>query len=243
MIVNEIFKEDVNERFNKLIEVIKNNGFEYFQTNYGVFINADNKDVIKVLPKYLINVVITDPPYLLSSDNFTKKREDYGDESSIFMIEDGLYNLLPLNSWFIIYWSVKNLSTIFKLKKFKYKWMLIAIFTSSVSKSVIGDRRYFPIFCFTKGEPKVVFRRPDVVYTEELPFVQERIKKPDFKPTGINVRLLQMFVKKSDIVFDPFAGYGSLQVVAEIFKRYWIAVEKNKERYEAAKNLITNWLI
>lgn len=238
----ELFpKKDVKERFNILVDEIKRAGFEYFQTDYGIFVNADNRDVIKVLPKHSIDIIITDLPYLANSDSFVKKRKGYGDESSIFMIEDNLYDLLPLNSWFIVYWSVKNLQSIFNLKKFKYRWMLIAVFPSSVSKSVIGDRKYFPIFCFTKGEPKVVFRRTDIVYSEELPFIQKRIKKPDFKPTGINARLIQMFVRSDDIIFDPFAGWGSLQAVAELSKRYWIAIEINKERFEAAKRFVINY--
>jgi len=49
-----------------------------------------------------------------------------------------------------------------------------------------------------------------------------------------------MFMKKTDVVLDPFAGWGSLLKVCELFKRRWIGIEINEERVKFAKEFISS---
>lgn len=211
----------------------------YFKTDLGVLYLGDCREILKTFPSNSIDLVITDPPY-------QKKRklsfmdDSYGSLDIIFEIEDELWRVLKKDAWFILYWGVKNLPEAFRFKKFEYVWQIVSIFPSSFSKCVLGDRKYFIILVFKKGNPKVVFRRTDIVYNEELPFIQEKIAKPDFKSTGVNARLIQMFMKKTDVVLDPFAGWGSLLKVCELFKRRWIGIEINEERVKFAKEFISS---
>jgi DNA modification methylase len=49
-----------------------------------------------------------------------------------------------------------------------------------------------------------------------------------------------MFTKQNDVVLDPFAGYGSVPLVCEYFNRRWIGIEISKERFNIAKEIISN---
>jgi DNA modification methylase len=47
-----------------------------------------------------------------------------------------------------------------------------------------------------------------------------------------------MFTREGDLVLDPFAGYGSIPLVCELFGRKWIAVEIDPVKYQIAKRII-----
>jgi len=47
-----------------------------------------------------------------------------------------------------------------------------------------------------------------------------------------------MFTKEGDLVLDPFAGYGSIPLVCELFNRRWIGIEIDPVKFEIAKRII-----
>jgi DNA modification methylase len=48
-----------------------------------------------------------------------------------------------------------------------------------------------------------------------------------------------MFSRIGDLVLDPFAGYGSIPLVCELFGRRWIGIEIDPMKYEIAKKIIS----
>jgi DNA modification methylase len=78
---------------------------------------------------------------------------------------------------------------------------------------------------FAKGSPRVALKRRDIIYSDELPIVEENPRERQFKPTFTTAVLLNMFTRQGDLVLDPFAGYGSIPLVAELFGRRWMGVE------------------
>jgi len=157
-------------------------------------------------------------------------------------MEKQLYDACKDNAWFITYWSVKNLPRAFQFKYFQYVWTICVEFHSTYSKCPIGDRKWIPVLCFKKGNPKTIMRRPDIIPAEELPNIQEKLNRPDFKPTFVNSRLIQMFLSEDGIVLDPYAGWGSLPLVCEIFKRSWIGIEIDAERFDFMVEMIKKFL-
>jgi len=79
---------------------------------------------------------------------------------------------------------------------------------------------------------------PDVISSFELPFVSGKIGQQDFKPTGPNAYLLSLFTREGDLVLDPFAGFGSILLVAKLFKRRFVGFELNKERFVIAQKIL-----
>jgi DNA modification methylase len=49
-----------------------------------------------------------------------------------------------------------------------------------------------------------------------------------------------MFTREGDLVLDPFAGYGSIPLVCELFNRRWVGVEIDPVKYEVAKRVLTD---
>jgi DNA modification methylase len=97
---------------------------------------------------------------------------------------------------------------------------------------------YSAILVFRKGNPQVYTRRYDLIPAEELPFAIERVGNPQFKPTFTISVLLRMFSRENDLVLDPFAGFGSIPIVAEFFKRRWIAFEIDERKFNIAVKFI-----
>jgi len=192
---------------------------------------GDSKEELKKIGSNSIDIIITDPPYNIG---FAK----YDNSDIFFELEEEYYRVLKPNSWFIFWWSTKRIPEISKLKLFKYKWMIICWFHSTYSKCSIGDRTFTPIFTYTKGEPKIAYKRTDSILAEELPIVQTKIKSGDFKPTFALSQLLLNFTKEGDTVLDPFMGFGSLGLVCKLFNRNFIGIEKDQIRFKIAEDII-----
>jgi DNA modification methylase len=47
-----------------------------------------------------------------------------------------------------------------------------------------------------------------------------------------------MFTREGDLVLDPFAGYGSIPLICELYNRRWIAVEIDEVKYRVAEKII-----
>ena len=82
------------------------------------------------------------------------------------------------------------------------------------------------------------YRRSDIVPSEVLPVVYEKVRNAQFKPTIATSILLQMFSKDGDAILDPFTGFGSIPLVCEWFGRRWMAFEIDKRKYSIAIKFI-----
>jgi len=199
---------------------------------YGEFLLGDAKELIRGIPDSSVDLCLSDPPYGLGFG-------EYDDDREFYALEDELWRVLKPNSWLVFYWSTKNLDRPFlRLKRFGFIWQIIAVFSATYSKSILGDRKYLPILVFGKGDPKVRRRFTDFVNCFELPCVTERIGNSLFKPTAATMQLLEMFSREGDLVLDPFAGFGSIPLVCELFKRRWIAFEINSKWYRIGVEFI-----
>jgi len=192
---------------------------------------GDSKEELKKIESNSIDIIITDPPYNIGF-------AEYDNSDIFFELEEEYYRVLKPNSWFIFWWSTKRIPDISKLKIFQYKHLIICNFRGTYSRSPLGKREYSPIFVFTKGNPKLVYSRSDTILAEELPIIQTKIKRGDFKPTFTLSQLLLMFTKENDIVLDPFMGFGSMALVCKLFNRSFIGIEQDEIRYKIAELLV-----
>jgi len=188
------------------------------------------------LPDASIDIIITDPPFGI---NYFDEQANYDVNPNIFFeVEDELFRVLKNNSWLIFWWSIKCVPDIAKLKKFQYRWQIICEFQGTYSKSMIGDRKYIPIYVYAKGDSKMIYRATDIVYGAELPFLQVKIKSGDFKPTIAQSQLLCLFTREDDLILDPFCGFGSLLMVCKLFNRRFIGIDNDEVRVKIARKLL-----
>jgi len=215
-----------------------------FETKLGKYYLGDARELIKEVPSESIDIVITDPPYGLGMD-------EYDDGDLILELEEELWRVLKPDSFLIFFFSIRNLSNVFKLKMFKYVWLIPAIELSiqKGSYSSVGFSQYVAVLVFAKGKPKPVVMSPDfIIAVEQLPILpKEDVKNLRskralrmFKNTSTVATLLRRFTRQGDLVLDPFAGYGSIPLVCETFNRRWLAFEIDQNKYEFAKSLILN---
>lgn len=206
--------------------------YPYYEKKGVVLLNADTKELIKTVPNEVFDAIITDPPYGLSFAPY--------DESSyvFFALEEEFYRVAKPNTPFVFWWSTKKLLEASKLKRFAYVHLMIALFQSTCPKTPVGDRKYAPIMFFAKGKPRLNCRRADVLPAAELPPLAVKVKSGDFKPTFVQSMLVSMFTKENSLVFEPFAGYGTLPFVCSLWNRRCLAVEKDPIRFEIACMLL-----
>lgn len=211
-------------------------GGECFSTKLGRLCLGDARELIKKLPSESVDAVITDPPWGLGLD-------EYDDLEPLLEIRDELYRVMKPDSWLVMFFTPKRVYDLAPFTElFEYKWMLVYLFSGyrSVSRNPLGTQAgYSVIMVFAKGRPKVILPRSDVLVADELPVTAEkRIGEPLFKPTYTVATVLSMFTREGDHVLDPFAGYGSVPLVCELFGRRWTAFEIDPLKYKIARKIV-----
>ena len=206
-----------------------------FQTSLGRLILGDAREVLKSIPSNSVDAIITDPPWGVGFD-------EYDDLNAFLEAAPELYRVLKPNSWLVFFFTPKRIYDVDPIRRlFTYKWMIIYVFWAfgSVSRNPLGSQAaYSIVMVFAKGEPRVKVARRDVIVSDELPIVEGNVKEPQFKPTYVVASLLTMFTREGDLVLDPFAGYGSIPLVCELYNRRWIGIEIDPVKYEIAKTII-----
>lgn len=206
-----------------------------FKTELGEFYVGDARKLIGLMGDGCVDAVITDPPWGVGLDRFD-------DGEVFFELEDEFWRVLKKDAWFVFFYSTGRLPEVFRLRRFKYVWMIVNLFMGygSLSRSAIGGQtQYSVVMVFAKGSPKVAMARRDVIFADELPIVSEgSIGELQFKPSGTVSNLICMFTREGDVVLDPFAGYGSIPLICELFGRRWVAFEIDPEKSEIARKVI-----
>jgi len=207
-----------------------------FETKLGKYCLGDTRNLIKEVPSNSIDVIITDPPWGIGFD-------EHDNVDVFYEVAPELYRVLKPDSWFVFFFTPKRIFELNQLLKyFEYRWMLPYLFWGfgSVSRNPIGSQAsYNIVMVFSKGKPKVKVSRKDVLISDELPIVVENIREPQFKTTYTISVLLTMFTKENELILDPFAGYGSIPLVCELFNRRWLAFDIDPIKYEIAKKIIS----
>jgi len=207
-----------------------------FKTQLGTLYLGDAREILKQIPSSSVDAVITDPPWGVGFDEY--------DDFKVFLdVIDDLYRVMKPNSWLVAFIATKRLFDLASLlKKFEYKWLIVNVGLSSNDKRrnpFGGTSIYQAIVVFSKGRPKTYLKKPDVILSTDLPILEESPKDLQYKSTYTVLILISMFTKEGDLVLDPFAGYGSIPLVCELFGRRWIGIEIDPVKYEIAKKFIS----
>jgi len=206
-----------------------------FRGEYGVYVLGDARELIKTVPTESVDCVLTDPPWGVGFDEY--------DDFNVFLdVIPELYRVMKENSWLAFFTTPKRIYDFTPLLKyFRYVWMIPYLFfgVKSLSRTPLGNQvTYSIIMVFAKGNPRVRMKRGDVIVSDELPISTEGTGERQFKPTYTVSALVSMFTGEGDLVLDPFAGYGSIPLVCELFKRKWIAFEVDPLKFQIARKIV-----
>jgi len=210
----------------------------YFETRLGKYYLGDSTELIKEVPKNVVDVVITDPPF------FDSNRHGVGTYEAYRNILPDLCRVLKKDSWLIVYFPSNRLPELFSdtTKYFTYVDRFVVEYKSTTTKGAFGDKRTLELCVFKKGSPRIMERFfTDVLLGHEDPaFMSLHPKSSLWKPTFVTALVLRKIVGVSEdkVLLDPFAGCGSIIYVAEKLGMRWIGMEINRDSAEVARKIL-----
>lgn len=190
-----------------------------------------------------IDAVITDPPYNI---NFSSQRraekfevienDNLSDEEFLALLSayfQGCYKLLKNNSYLITFMSWKT-ADIFKAALVGAGFTVQAMPIWVKNNFGLGfyiRPQYEPMYLCLKGKPKPPETAPSDVLI--FPKVKDLIHSCQ-KPLDLICRLIDVYTKQGDTVFDGFMGSATTAVAAAKMQRHYIGFEIGEKEYNEA---------
>ncbi|MGO1042177.1 DNA-methyltransferase [Clostridioides difficile] len=209
--------------------------------------NDECLEIMNRISDKTIDIVVTDPPYLIDYQSNRRKNEDRfnkikNDKGNYILIQEYLeecHRIMNNNTAIYCFCSWHNID-LFK-KEFERYFKLKNIIVWNKNNHGTGDLRgsYAPKHEFIlfghKGRTLLRGKRiADVINCPKV--VSKKLTHPTEKP----LELLEIFIKQSSdinsIVFDGFMGTGSCGLAAKKLNRKFIGIELDKDYYDIAKN-------
>jgi adenine-specific DNA-methyltransferase len=198
-------------------------------------ISGDCLTVLPQLPDASVDLVLTDPPYLVRYQSRDGRRLANDDTDSwLAPAFAQAYRVLRpdrLCVSFCGFTQAERFIAAWKAAGFRVLEHLV--WRKRYPSSTGFVRRYHEqAYLLAKGNP----RRPPVL----LPSVLEwryttNALHPTQKPVGALIPLIMAFSQVGDVVLDPFAGSGSTAVAAEMLGRHYIAIELSSKYADIAE--------
>ncbi len=218
--------------------IIENGSYKLYKGNcLEVMDNMDDESV---------DLVVTDPPYLIDYQSNRRKKEDRfdkikNDKDNYILIQKYLaecHRIMKDNTAIYCFCSWHNID--FFKQEFEKHFKLKNIIVWNKNNHGTGDLKgsYAPKYEFIlfghKGRTLLREKRiADVIDCAKIP--SNKLTHPTEKPQ----ELLEIFIKQSSdedsVVFDGFMGTGSCGIVANKLNRRFIGVELEDNYFEIAK--------
>ncbi len=186
---------------------------------------GESVQVLSAFPANSVDLVVTDPPYLVGyRDRSGRTVANDDDPDAVLAVYDELYRVLKPDSYCISF----------------YGWTAIAAFASAwenagfrpvghfvwskpyASKTRYAEYRHESAFLLAKGNPSP----PSKPIPDVLPWVYSGNRThPTEKAVDVIAPLVTCYSRAGDVVLDPFAGSGSTAVAAALKDRRYIGIE------------------
>ena len=217
-------------------------------------INADCMDILKQLPDKCIDLVLTDPPYLIKNtqaggnSQFSKSIQNMNNELLEANLVDGI--------------SLDFCKEILRLqnKVNAYIWCNKAQIIDYLNFFVTDNDCSFDILCWQKDNAMPTFNNKYITdkeyclyfrnggycqpecYEDAKTIFHEPInikdkdlwKHPTIKPLKIFKTLVKNSSKENDLVLDCFSGSGTTAIACHNLKRRFICIERDTDYYNAS---------
>ena len=186
---------------------------------------GDSIEITSHFPKECIDLIITDPPYLVNyKDRYGRSLLNDDNPEGVLGIYHQLYRVLKPHSYCITF----------------YGWNAIAQFSKAWHEAgfrsvghIVWPKRYVSTkghleyrhesaYLLVKGYPRKPKNPPADVQTWQY---SGNHYHPTQKDVGIISPLIRAYSKPNDIVFDPFLGSGTTAVAAAMNNRSYIGIE------------------
>lgn len=216
--------------------------FDYIQ-------HGDCLKLIKSIPDRSIDLVVTDPPYLIETSGagiykqddkqYVKELNDIKDGFSEEVLDEICRILKKINVYFFC--SQKQIISLldYFVKKKKCNWNLLCWHKSNpvpaCGNKYLTDTEF--ILFFREKGVKIggEFKTKFTYYVTPLNQLDKKqYGHPTIKPLEIVQNLILNSSDEGDIILDPFLGSGTTAVAAVNTNRHYIGFELNENYFDIA---------
>jgi len=211
---------------------------------------GDCLEKMKDIPDNSIDLVVTDPPYLIDyktnyridkNHRFNKPIMNDSNPQLISDIIKELYRVMKDNTAMYMFCSADKVD-FFKNeleKYFKIKNMVIWVknnWTAGDLKGAYG-RQYEIIFLVNKGRSIINGKRLTDVWNFDRISGKKQLHQNE-KPLELIKQCIEKHSNEGDMILDPFAGSGTTGVACKNLNRNYILIEKEPKYYDLMKDRI-----
>lgn len=216
---------------------------------------GDCLDIIKNIPNNTVDLIVTDPPYLIpntragSKSDLARSIQKMNDEIKQNNLTSG-YDMQVLDEFIrvlkkinIYIWSNnKQIPMYFDFFVKKYKCAYDIIIWNKTNATPLFNNKYLTDkeYClyFRRGgycqpadydKAKTVFYQPINVRDKKI------YKHPTIKPLNIITNLIENSSKEGDLILDPFMGSGTTGEACQNLNRNFIGIEIEHKYYDIAR--------
>ncbi len=224
-----------------------------------MIINDDCFNYLSKIESNSIDLILVDPPYLISkesgfknySDNATDEiRKKFGNISIDFgdwdkqeldwdLLFNEYYRILKKGGTLIFFFDIWKSSMIKEVaEKNKFKQLRICQWQKSNPVPINSKLNYLSnaieyFFSFVKGgKPTFNSEYDNGIYKYPICHGNERYDHPTQKPLELMKDLIRKHSNEGDLVLDTFAGTGTTGHAALLLNRKFILIEQNVEYYQ-----------
>ena len=198
-----------------------------------------------------VDLIVTDPPYLMNYQSNRRKKEDRfdkikNDKGNYMLIQDYLeecHRIMKDNTAIYCFCSWHNID--FFKNEFEKHFKLKNILVWNKNNHGTGDLKgsYAPKheFILFGHKGRTLLREKRIADVIDCPKISSnKLTHPTEKPQ----ELLEIFIKQSSdegsIIFDGFMGTGSCGIAAKKLNRNFIGIELDEKYFNIAKGRLEN---
>ena len=198
-----------------------------------------------------VDLIVTDPPYLMNYQSNRRKKEDRfdkikNDKGNYMLIQDYLeecHRIMKDNTAIYCFCSWHNID--FFKNEFEKHFKLKNILVWNKNNHGTGDLKgsYAPKheFILFGHKGRTLLREKRIADVIDCPKISSnKLTHPTEKPQD----LLEIFIRQSSdvgsIIFDGFMGTGSCGIAAKKLNRNFIGIELDEKYFNIAKDRLEN---
>ena len=233
---------------------------------YFMLINGDCLEHLSNIKDKSVNLILIDPPYLISRDSNFKKVSnntnqdmvkkydisiDFGDwdkeELNWELLFKEYFRILKKGGTIIIFYDIWKSSELKEVAdKFKLKQPRVCAWIKTNPVPINSKINYLSnateyFFTFIKdSKPTFNSEYDKGFYHYPICHGKERYDHPTQKPLRLIMDLVEKHSNPGDLVVDTFAGTGTTGEACQILNRDYILIEKDKKYFNIIEQRLNN---